>query len=205
MGKRLDVGKKQHSQRKPLLLVLIVLLCALAVAAAVWKWGGNTAPEDDATKAPVDTSSDGTQDVLETPATQSGTEKPPVVIADKKQATYEEWLAAGMVVAISMEYPEFELKEIDLTGETALPDKQTSSGVYVVFVAEGTEQAVHGFSLEAERTEKGTVDLYTKELGFSAFDLTDPESIDTAACRQVEIGDLDELIGQSLLVSLYEH
>ena len=59
--------------------------------------------------------------------------------------------------------------------------------------------------MDAERTEPGTVDLFTKDLGFSAFEQVDPETIDTESYQWVTIEDINELIEQSLLVSLYEH
>ena len=129
----------------------------------------------------------------------------PMEVTERADATYEQWLAAGTVVALSMQYPDFELDGIYLTGETELSDKAESEGVYVVFTADGAQQAVHTSPLEEERTESGTIDLYTMDLGFAAFELVDAAAVDTASLQQVEIGDLEELISQSLLVSLYEH
>lgn len=170
-----------------------------------------TSSDTNTSTTDANTNSDNTQPVSESTTgetlmvVQEEEAGPTVVITDKKQASYEEWLAAGTVVAVSIEYPTFDLKGIYLTGETALTDKQNSSGVYVVFDADGMEQAVHAFPLDKERTEAGTTDLYTMDLGFAAFEPVEVQSIDTAAYRQVGIEDLQELIAQSLLVSLYEH
>lgn len=188
MGKEYDQNQKRQRWKKVSLLILIVILCGVAVAVAV-----------------------GTQAVLKSPAVETEMDapaemkKPTVVITDKNEASYEEWLAAGMVVAVSMEYPEFELREVYLTGETDLADKQNSGGAYVVFDLDGTERAVYGFPLDEERTEEGTTDLYTMDLGFAAFEPVEVQSIDTVACRQVGMENLEKLIEQSLLVSLYEH
>lgn len=209
MGGKRELQQKQSSPKKLLLPILIIILCGAAVAAAVWKWNGGTVLGSSKNEG-SDTNSVGAQAVLESPTAEAETvvpeemKEPTVVITDKKQASYEEWLAAGMVVAVSMEYPEFELKGIYLTGETDLADKLTSGGAYVVFDVDGTEQAVYGFPLDEERTEKGTIDLYTMDLGFAAFEPVEVQSIDTAACWQVGMDDLEELIAQSLLVSLYE-
>lgn len=227
MGKGRYAKQKRQPWKVLVLLILIVILCGAAVGITVWKWNngialGNSTNESSGTNSETsydtntsttdaNTNSDNTQPVSESTTgetlmvVQEEEAGPTVVITDKKQASYEEWLAAGTVVAVSIEYPTFDLKGIYLTGETALTDKQNSSGVYVVFDADGMEQAVHAFPLDKERTEAGTTDLYTMDLGFAAFEPVEVQSIDTAAYRQVGIEDLQELIAQSLLVSLYEH
>ena len=128
-----------------------------------------------------------------------------IEIVEKSDASYERWLAAGMVTAVSMQYPDFEIEGIYLTGETDPADKMQSGGAYVIFTADGTETAVQSTPLEAERTDAGTTDLYTRDLGFATFDVVDPAQIDTGACVAVSMDELEELISQSLLVSLYEH
>lgn len=124
---------------------------------------------------------------------------------EKADASYERWLAAGMVTAVSMKYPDFEIEGIYLTGETDPAEKQQSGGTYVIFTADGTETAVQSMPLEAERTDAGTTDLYTRDLGFATFDVVDPAQVDTVSCEEVSMADIEELISQSLLVSLYEH
>lgn len=202
MTKGRKMSKKRRSIWKILLVVLMEILCLGIIIAVGFKTSNPTENSG---------SSEAIQTNQEVPETEEGTmiseEKGPseIVVMNKREASYEEWLAAGMVVSVSMEYPEFELMGIYLTGETKLADKQTSNGAYVVFEAEGAQRAVYSFPLDAERTEAGTTDLYTKDLGFSAFEQVDPETIDTAACKQVTMEDLDELIKQSILVSMYEH
>lgn len=128
-----------------------------------------------------------------------------IEIVETSDASYERWLAAGMVTAVSMQHPDFEIEGIYLTGETDPADKMQSGGAYVIFTAEGTETAVQSTPLEAERTDAGTTDLYTRDLGFATFDVVDPAQVDTGSCVAVSMDELEELISQSLLVSLYEH
>ena len=75
----------------------------------------------------------------------------------------------------------------------------------MIFTADGTETAVQSMPLEEERTDAGTTDLYTRDLGFATFDVVDPAQVDTVSCEEVSMADIEELISQSLLVSLYEH
>lgn len=194
MAKGRHLTKKQRSIWKSLLIALLAVLCLTIIAAVVWKIGSTVDNPGSEESAQTD---------QETSDTETGA--PDLVLTNRAEASYEEWLAAGMVVSVSMLYPEFDLKGIYLTGETELADKQTSNGAYVVFEVEGTQRAVYSFPLKAERTESGTTDLYTKDLGFSAFEQVDLERIDVATCRRVTMEDLDELIQQSILVSLYEH
>lgn len=133
-------------------------------------------------------------------------EKPQeVLIQEKKDAPYEHWLAAGMVVAISMKFPEFELEDIYLTAETEVFDKSSSEGVYIVFESEGEIVMIHSEPLAEERKESGTTDLYTEYLGFSTFDTVKKDVNELKDCKKIEPDQLNELISQSLLVSIYEH
>lgn len=221
-------SKKKRSPWKPLLIIFAVVFCLSVAAVVFWKRGESIMPPStgDPSMDVVTEASEGSQETHEksaalesnAPAETTQAQSPvqetepietvtpaTVVLVEKVEATYEEWLAAGMVVAISMEYPEFEIEGIYLAGETDLSERQNSSGVYVVFTADGTKQTVHGFPLAAERTQKGTVDLHTMDLGFAAFDPVETASVNTGACRQIGMEDLSELIAQSILVSLYEH
>lgn len=137
---------------------------------------------------------------------ENGTEEPnQMEVTERAEASYERWLAAGMVTAISMQYSEFEINGIYLTGETDLTEKADSNGVYVIFTEQGVQKTVYSVPLEGEREEAGTMDLYTRDLGFATFDMVEADTADTASCIEIQMDDLDELISQSLLVSLYEH
>lgn len=126
-------------------------------------------------------------------------------VIKRKEASYEEWLAAGMVTAISMRYPEFELEGIYLTAKTELSEKEESNGVYVIFYNDEMKMAIYSKPLAEERNESGTIDLYTKDLGFATFDEVSANEIQIVEYIDLQQEDLKDLIKQSLLVSLYEH
>ena len=128
-----------------------------------------------------------------------------VEIIKKQDAPYEEWLAAAMVLGISMQYEDFTIDKIYLTGETDIASKGNSHGAYVVFSLNGKKVVLESCPLDAERTETGTMDLYTKDLGFATFDTVPSDSLDTESYQEITMDDLQESISQSLLVSLYEH
>lgn len=123
----------------------------------------------------------------------------------KEDATYERWLAAAMTIGISMQYPDFAIKDIYLTGRTALSGKAGSEGVYITFTSAGSTYMVCSEPLEAERENAGTIDLYSMDLGFNTFDLAEADRVDVDSMEKVALEDLSKLIEQSLLVSLYEH
>ena len=50
--------------------------------------------------------------------------------------------------------------------------------------------------------ESGTTDLYTEYLGFSTFDTVEKDVNELRDCTQIELDKLNELISQSLLVSI---
>lgn len=127
------------------------------------------------------------------------------IIVEKKEAAYEKWLAASMIVGLSLRYPDFECEEIFLASDSALSSYSESKGVYVRFQYGGEELMVHSGPLEKERTEAGTIDLYTEDLGFASFDLVDEKGVEQGTGEVITIEDLSELINQSILVSMYEH
>lgn len=122
----------------------------------------------------------------------------------KADASYERWLAAAMVTAISLHYPDFQINGIYLTAETELSSASESSGAYVAFTSGEESLMICSKPLEEERTEAGTIDLYTMDLGFATFDEVDVETVNTEGMLSVEAAELSELISQSMLVSLYE-
>lgn len=205
MSKERYPSKKQYPLWIVVLIILVGLCLTVIVALFLKQRHTNGIPSQNDTQISQEYVEAENTTSTKTESSVSEDERPDVVIVNKKRTSYEEWLAAAMVVAVSMEHPEFELKGIYLAGETELSEKQISSGAYVVFFADGIEQAVYSYPLDAERTEPGTVDLFTKDLGFSVFERVDPETIDTESCQWVTIEDVNELIEQSLLVSLYEH
>lgn len=131
--------------------------------------------------------------------------QPPVEIVERTDADYERWLAAAMVMGVSMEYPEFDLQGIYIASETTIEDKMESAGSYIIFTSGGETLAVHSVPLNGERSASGTRDISTETLGFATFDLVDADSVDTASMKEIRIEDMGELIAQSLLVSIYIH
>lgn len=129
--------------------------------------------------------------------------QPTAVIVQRADAEYEKWLSAAMVVCVSMEYPDFQLEGLYTTSSTALEEKYDSDGVYIVFTSADTRIAIHAEALEAERTEAGTVDISTEVIGYATYDKVNPESIDFASMETINVEDLNELIAQSMLVSIY--
>ena len=128
-----------------------------------------------------------------------------VEIMEEEKASYERWLAAGMVTAISMEYQEFEIEGIYLASETELNRFKDSQGAYVIFTSGGVERAIYSKPMDEERNEVGTKDLYTRNLGFATFDNIAVDSINREQFQSIELGEIQELISQSVLVSIYEH
>lgn len=166
--------------------------------------------DDEPTQADSAAETEGTTADSSQVATQNATEggdEPvtPATVVQQLEAPYEEWLSAAAVIGVSMNYPDFEIQGIYAPEQTALTDKMNSDGVYVLFTSGGKSLAVHCYPLEAERKTAGTTDLSTQNLGFNAFDLVDPALVDTASMRSYTIEELNDLIAQSLLVSLYIH
>lgn len=156
----------------------------------------------------------GTEPVQETVTDPAAETKPPQkptepdvqipeTLPQQEEASYERWLSAGMVVGLSMNYPDFQLQGIYITGETALEDRMSSGGACILFTSGGEALALRSTPLEAERKTPGTIDLSSQTIGFATFDVTDASAVDTAGMTAVDVAELSELIAQSMLVSLY--
>lgn len=141
----------------------------------------------------------------ETQVPSTAVTQPPIEIVERKDAEYEKWLAAAMMVCVSMDYPDFELEGIYAASASSLADKMESEGAYIIFTSGGVRMAIHSAALEAERTGAGTKDISTEAIGFASFDLVDPAAVDTANLQELDLEELSELIAQSILVSIYEH
>ena len=169
------MNKKTRKGVCKLVVILIVLTCFAAILFVITK--------------PNNKNEENKLELVEEEAAKK------IELKDKANATNEEWMAAGVSVAISMQYSEFEIIDICVSEEE----------VYIIFNSNGEEKAIHSVPLKEERDEAGTKDLYTKDLGFATFDEVPVEEIEIEKFRQVEIEDLSELIEQSVLVSIYEH
>lgn len=131
------------------------------------------------------------------------TTPPSLEIVQQADADYEEWLAAAMLIGVSMEYPDFKFDGLYTSSETSIESKANSDGVYIVFESKGKKMALHSSALDGERNTAGTKDLSTQALGFETFDSVDPSSVRTESMTKLDVADLEELINQSLLVSVH--
>lgn len=195
-----------NMKTKRIVTIMSICLVALIVIAVVLGFGKKKEDENlyENSSEEIQIQGEGTDQselevVEEEPASAEN------VVVEKAEADFERWLVAGMVVGISLQYPEFEFTEIYLASETEMGNPGESKGAYVVFNCGGEEIALHSKPIEKERTEAGTKDLYTEELGFATFDEVNPSSIAKDECVSVEMDELSELISQSVLVTVYEH
>ena len=124
-------------------------------------------------------------------------------LIEQVDAEYEKWLAATMVVAVSIEYPGFEDIQIYTESSTSLENKAESKGVYALVQENGKVIAVHSKPIPNERSEEGTKDISSQTLGFATFDPIEASKMNPDAMTKIELTELEELIKQSLLVSIY--
>ena len=127
------------------------------------------------------------------------------IAISSEEAVYEEWLAASVITAISLSYPDFELQGIMTETKTGMSEMEQSEGVYIEFASGGETVVIHSKPIEKERTKKGTVDLHEEKLGFATFDVVKPDTLKGKDLVEIDMNSLSELIAESLLVSLYEH
>lgn len=194
--------------KKRFLVAVLVLVAAVALVAVIAfvEKAGEQAPEQTTQET-----TGATQDLPENAAQPEQTEPeqtretvPPAVwntIPDIG-GTYEQWLSAAMFMAVTLEYPEFELVGIYAASETEVADMAVSQGAYILLRADGQELLLHSVPLNGERTEAGTTDLYTAQLGFATFDVVE-NSVDLSQLQELSLEDLGEMITYSVLVSLY--
>jgi len=166
--------------------------------------GASTEPSSET--ATSDGTSAATSDTAATTsATTAQTTPPPVTVVSMANADTERWLAAAAVVGVSMEYPDFELRGIYLASATSLENRADSKGAVIVFASGGEEKAIHAVPVSAERNTAGTRDISSEVVGFATFDEVSAASVDVSAMTEVDVDELGELIGQSLLISVYTH
>lgn len=178
-------------------IVLFVLgLLILVIALGVWliQNGEDSYDNTDAPTTAADTLNDEADENAEND-----------IVISSDEAVYEEWLAASMVTAISLTYPDFELQEILAESETGMSEMYQSKGVYVKFTSGGETLVIHSKPIEKERAKKGTVDLHEEKLGFATFDNVKDDAIKGKDLTAIDMNSLSELISESLLVSVYEH
>lgn len=200
MGKHNKRSSKINKNQLILLSVLAVVLLGLLVAVFVLK--------DSAQDPPVPT--------LQTSATQNHPStgetdptdiqtQPTIVLEQRVEGSYEQWLAAAGMYGVTMQYPEGLPVGIYAPANTLFENRSQSSGVYIRVQMPDTELLVHCKPLDAERTEKGTVDLYTKELGYNTFDEIPLSGVELSAMEELKFEDLIPYMDQTLLATVLEH
>lgn len=226
-------AKKSSGAGKIILIVILVLILAAAAVFAVKFFGGRDADgentpavsdeaENSASGDEISEENSGDGEVSEEaevsgetkeeteesssePSEEDTVESDPVELPQQVDAEYEKWLASAMVMGISMDYADFEIKGIYVPKATALADKAESEGVYVVFTSDGADYAICSRPIEDERSEEGTTDISSMTTGFATFDLVELSEVPADCAVQYSIDDLQETIAQSMLVSLYYH
>lgn len=180
-----------------LTLVLALLLAAVLILGRLP--GGQEKPNPgQSTTAPKETAP--AQSVPEETVPQST-----IQVTEQIPGNYEQWLAAAMVMGVSLEYPDFSELELYAASDTELAAKAESQGVYLRFISGGETVLLHGTPLAQERTEAGTRDIYSMQAGFSALTEVDAASVDLSSMEVYTMDSLADYIQQSLLVSVYAH
>ena len=191
--------------------ILIAVICLLILGVGIAVISGlsdddtEKSENNDSAQTETETSEEGESVILDRDDVKDDGKQEQIEITEKEDASYEEWLAAGAVTAFSLYYPDFEFEEILFVSETELNVRRESKGVYICFVTGGEKVVIHSKPLDKERTKAGTVDLYSQDLGFATFDTVDAGGIKDGDYESIGVKQLDTLISQSMLVSLYEH
>lgn len=191
---------KEMSFKKKGLLGLGILVGLIVVALVILFFYKNH--EEKIQENDIVSETEATDEVSDNTNEPTNTNTP--VEGQRQDATYEEWLATGMVVAVSLQYTDFEIKEVYLASSTEVKDKNKSKGAYVLYEAEGKEKLAHSLPLDGERTKKGTMDLHTTYLGFSTFDEVSKKKVDLKKLKKMDLDMVNDLMPESMTVSLYE-
>lgn len=199
--------KNNRSSHKNSQMILIAALAAvlvgLIVALVVLGQGSGKAPET----TPAATTLGGTTTPGQTTpedTTHSQNLTTPVTTPQQRaDGSYEQWLAAAGIFGVTMEYPEFQLLGIYAPGQTPVENRQSSAGVYIHILFEDQPLLIHCAPLSAERSAKGTTDIYTRELGYNTFDLVDASAVALDTMPQLQMQELEIYFEQTILPSLY--
>ena len=120
---------------------------------------------------------------------------------EQVEAPYEHWLAAAVVTSVSMDYPDFELQKIYLSGETALEQYMESEGVCVSFITSGEEKYIHSKPIEKLRDEEGTFDIFAEYIGYATYD--EIENVDFEKYQESNVDNMGVLIEQLVRVTKF--
>lgn len=199
-------------------VILVVVLCALPM---ILKGRRNTLPSHPyVTTAPTDSENvqkdpSGSSELPQESQTVPTETSIPSVIETLPPAqwetvpdlgvSYEQWLCAAQLMAVSIYYPDFQLEGMYTASATALGESKNSSGAYICFTSGGEEYLIRSLPLSGLRSEAGTTDLETAQLGYATFDRLDPGSVDLSAMEKQDLEELGQLVDFSMLVTLYSN
>ncbi len=205
-------GDKRPSRKTGWILAGILIALALAFILFLALGKGILKSSESASEPASESSekTDALDDSEDTEATdaegESGDAAPAaeLELETQEDAPYEHWLAAAVISGISMNYPDFESVAYYASGTTELSASDNSGGIYVTFTSGEERLCVCASPLQEERTEAGTLDIYSEVIGYATFDLVDEADI-PADYTEMTIDNLNDLITQSVRIMLYEH
>lgn len=211
------MSKGKYTKRRPskvnknyafLVIILAAILALLLMGLMLLRHmddrgQNNTIPTQTVPTVNTEKNSPEQTETTETTPPSSETTQPPETVPQRVEGDYEQWLTAGMVLAVSMEYPDFEIRGVYIASKTAQHQKMLSDGAYLLIISGGKEILIQSLPLDAERTEAGTRDLYTMDLGFATFDAVAADSVDLDAMIRLQLEDLEDMIRQTMLPSVY--
>ncbi len=117
---------------------------------------------------------------------------------------YEDWLAAAMIVGISMQYSDYEFLGIYTASETPISAHDSSAGAYVIFNGDGEKLALKCVPISAERADRGTADLYVPAIGYATYELVEASSVPVNSLKERKLEDLVDMISASAQVTIIE-
>ena len=182
------MARKKKKNKKYVWIVIAVLVAIAAICIIAISKKSKEA-------SAIEIESEKTENIEENEVIGDGEETERTVeLTEQEDAEYEEWLAATVIVAISMEYPEF--TDIQVY-------KAENQDVYAFFKVNDELTVIHSEKIDGERSESGTRDISSQTLGFATFDIIDANEVNRDNMTEIEIDELRELISQSMLVSIY--
>lgn len=116
---------------------------------------------------------------------------------------YEKKLAALVLFALSMDYPDFRLEGIYMNSSAIDAEKQSDRGVYAVVDNGGNRFVFSAFPIDGERSEAGTTDLYANELGYASFTMT--SDVLTEGMTLLEPAEYSQFLSELSGISILQH
>ena len=129
-------------------------------------------------------------------------EKPtePVELAE----SYELRASATAVMMLMLQDPTLQVKKILLPAVLTLPEAPGKEGVWLLTSGLDGEKAYHITPLQAQRKEKGSMDISETKLGLAALDPIEVSKLPTGK-KEADPAALKEAMQQLSMPTLYEH